>query len=85
MIPVNICALSRRDISGLTVLREKVGQFPHELVDVLELAIDRSESDIGHAIEIVELFHDSLTYDRTSDFSIAAFNKALFDATNDFF
>ena len=33
----------------------------HEAVDVLELAIDRRETDVGHLVERLEALHDQLT------------------------
>src|SRR5262245_41130197 len=47
-------------IATLALLEQGLQLF-QELVDVLELAVDRGEPNVGHLVEIAQLAHDQLT------------------------
>jgi hypothetical protein len=42
-----------------------------ELVDVLEIAIDRGEADVGHLVELLQLAHDQFADFLRSQFALA--------------
>ncbi len=46
---------------------KQVFEFGHEVVDVFELAVDRSEPYVGYVIEFVQLVHDTFAYHRRRD------------------
>ena len=43
-----------------TGLGEHPLQFVHELIEIFELAVHRSEADIGHFVQSLQLFHYGL-------------------------
>ncbi len=50
-------------VSGFLLLVEQLVQLRHEGVDVLELAVDAGEADVGHLVGGFQLLHDLLTDD----------------------
>jgi len=47
----------------LWLLPQKSQKLFHELMGVLEVSVDRGESNIGNPIEDLQFLHDQLSYD----------------------
>lgn len=60
-------------------------EFIHELVDVLELAIDRGKPDIGDLIDIVQFPHHLFPDGIAGQLRLAHFLYPFFDAIRDRF
>ena len=67
---------------GLLLVAKEILQFIHELLDILELSIDRGEADIGYPIQPVEFLHHSLPDFGTLHLSIPFFLKIKLDAVD---
>ena len=64
---------------------DQLFEFDHELADVFERAVHRSEAHIGHRIGVVELAHERFADHRTDDFFFAALLQRPLDAVGDRF
>lgn len=69
--------------SPLSTLLSQGFEFVHELINVLELAVDRREPDIGNLVELVQLLHDFFADDPTFNFTFAHLLDPLLDAIRD--
>jgi hypothetical protein len=66
-------------------LFQQVFQLIHELVDILELAVDGSEADVGDLVDTVQSLHNRLTDTSGINLFFTAFLKAELQAINDLF
>src|SRR5687768_114307 len=57
-------------------------QFAHEIVEVLELAVDRGEAHVGDLIEIAQLVHHQSADGGGVDLTVAFAEQALVDAVD---
>ena len=55
------CDGARARARALLGIAQQTPQFGNEIVDVLELPVDRCKADIGDIVERMELFHHLLT------------------------
>ena len=80
------CRMQKEEPSGSSLFSylsvfafQQLGQLRHEGVDILELAVHRGETDIGHFVYLTQLLHDLLTHHIGSDLPLKTVLQALFD------
>ena len=64
---------------------QELAQLGDERVDILELAVDRSETDIGHIVDLLETFHDQLADLSRTDLPLHLVLEYLLDLTDHIF
>ena len=55
------CSTGLHSCGRSALLRQKLVQLRHEGADVLELAVDRGEADIGHLVHLTQAIHHQLS------------------------
>jgi hypothetical protein len=70
---------------NLFPVSKEILEFVHELMEVLELAIDRGKTDIGYPVESVKFFHHLLADLGTLNLPFPLFLEMEFDAVDDLF
>ena len=68
---------------NLFPVSKEILEFVHELMEVLELAIDRGKTDIGYPVESVKFFHHLLADLGTLNLPFPLFLEMEFDAVDD--
>src|SRR5262249_7822818 len=63
-------------------LAQQILELVHELIDVLERAIDRGEAHVGDGVELVERLHHRLADHRARDLALGAVEEAALDAVD---
>ena len=55
-------------------------QFPHEVVLVFELPVDRGEAHVGHLVDLAQMLHDLLADLLGGDFLLVEIAQSRLDA-----
>ena len=70
---------------ALSLRIEEAFNFLYECVDISELSVDRSETNICDLVDVFELFHDKFTDEFTVDFLLHRIVETAFNVINDLF